>query len=116
MIFRLIAHEKLREVFTICRVIHMKTLMVKPEKILWKHTIFRVNEPKLVCPFSHEKSGKNTRFFIRFHMNSSEKNFLHSATKNLVFRNEFRLSKRQSTPIDSENRNYAAIGFALSFH
>ena len=46
------------------RVIHMKNLMVKPEKIVWKYTISRVNERKLVCPFSHEKLGKNTRFFV----------------------------------------------------
>ena len=34
--------------------IHMKNLMVKPEKIVWKYTISRVNEPKIVCPFSHD--------------------------------------------------------------
>ena len=70
MIFWLLSHEKRREIYTIYRVIHMKNRMVKPEKIVWKYTISRVNEPKIVCPFSHEKSGKNTRFFRRFYMNS----------------------------------------------
>ena len=56
--------EKLCVFYTIYCVIHMKNLMVKPEKIVWKYTISRVNERKLVCPFSHEKLGKNTRFFV----------------------------------------------------
>ena len=61
MIFWLISHKKRREIYTIYRVIHMK--------------ISRVNEPKIVCPISHEKSGKNARFFMRFYMNSRVKFF-----------------------------------------
>ena len=89
MIFWLISHEKLWEIYTIYRVIHMKTLMVKPEKIVWKYTISRVNEPKIACPFSHEKSDKNARFFKRFNLNSRVNIVFHSSTKNFVFRNEF---------------------------
>ena len=67
----------------------MKTLMVNSEKIVLKYTIFRVNEPKIACPFLHEKSGKNSQFFRTFHLNSRVNIVFHSSTKNFVFRNEF---------------------------